>query len=324
MDENLIGYLLDALDEPTRQQVETYLQQHPEARDRLVLLKQALAPLAADQEAPAPMPQLAERTLAKIAEHICSAPETTAKLPKAPAVSSGTLAGGRIWWRRADVLVAACLLLMIGGIGLTVLGRLRGPNSAALMIECKNNLRQFYLALQEYRDKNGSFPDINSEAPRNVAGIVVPILIDKGMLSATASIRCPGNGPPMSCQLTMTALRALSDDEFAQRSPCLSMCYAYSLGWRDDEGGLHAPAAGPDIALSQTPIMADRPPPEGIISNSLNHGREGQNVLFSDGHVHFMRERTFGKDDIFLNGNREVAAGINASDIVLGYSAAKQ
>lgn len=329
MEENLVGYLLNALDEPTRQQVEAYLDQHPEARDHLTLLRQALAPLAADQEAPPPPPQLVERTLAKVAEHICSPPAAEpaparGDLPQAPSLSPATLSGGRTWWRRADVLVAACLLVMVAGIGLTVLGRLRGPSSGALVVDCKNNLRQFFVALQQYRDIHGQFPDVTRETPRNVAGMVVPLLIEAGTLAPDASIRCPGNGSPMSCQLTPAVLRNLSDAEFEQRSPCLSMCYAYSLGFRDETGSFHAPGSDRNAAHSQLPIMADRPPSEGVIRNSVNHGGGGQNVLFSDGHVHFLPQRTFGNaDDIFLNRDRKVAAGVDSTDIVLGFSAAR-
>ncbi len=324
MDENLIGYLLDALDEPTKQQVEQHLRDHPEARQRIAVLKQALTPFALDQEAAAPPVALAERTLAKIAAHICAKPTATGELPKAPALTSETSSGGRTWWRRADVLVAASLLLMIAGIGLTVLGRIHGPSSQALVADCKNNLLQFYIGLQQYHDTHGSFPDITKQAPRNVAGMVVPLLVEAGTLPASASIRCPGNGMPRSCQVTASALRELSDDEFLRRSPTLSMCYAYSLGYRDEDKVLHATGTDPNIARSHLPIMADRPPTEGIETNSINHGFDGQNVLFCDGHISFLTRRTFGGDDIFRNDNGKMEAGVGPRDYVLGFSAAKQ
>src|SRR6266852_1241886 len=58
MDENLIGYLLDALDSDTRQETERYLLKNPEARAQLEKLEQALEPLEADREADEPPPDL--------------------------------------------------------------------------------------------------------------------------------------------------------------------------------------------------------------------------------------------------------------------------
>ena len=294
----------------------------PEARRKLALLKQALEPLAEDGDAPAPPVRLVERTLARIAEDVCSGVGVARpdELPHAPPVSRTTVPIGRSWWRRADLVVAACVLATVVGVGLIVLQQMRGPTSGAMIVQCKNNLREFYVALQKYREQNGAFPDVAKESPHDVAGMVVPILSDAGTLSSVASIRCPGIGTPLGCQTTLAGLRAMSDVDFDQRSPCLSMCYAYSLGYRDPAGALHGPGDSPQQSYSQTPIMADRPPAEGVLGNSINHGGEGQNVLFADGHVRFLPARTLGADnDIFLNRAGIVAAGLDAADIVLGY-----
>src|SRR5262249_17326252 len=53
--ENLLGYLLNALDENIHREVEAHLATSTEAQGRLELLRQALAPLAADRkDAPPP------------------------------------------------------------------------------------------------------------------------------------------------------------------------------------------------------------------------------------------------------------------------------
>jgi prepilin-type processing-associated H-X9-DG protein len=321
MDELFIGYLLDALDEPAEREVEAYLTQHPEARGRLALLEQALAPLSADRDAPAPPPLLVERTLARIAEEMCTPGKSD--LPHAPPVSPVTISGGRSWWRRADLAVAASVVLTVVGIGLTILGSMRAPSSEALAAECKNNLREFFFGLQTYHNQHGRFPDVSRESPRDVAGMVVPILADAGALPEGASIRCPGLGAPLMNHVTLTSLRAMTDEDFSKYAPSLSMCYAYSLGYRDGEH-YHAPGDSAAGSWSQLPLMADRPPAEGIVQNSINHGGKGQNVLYADGHVRFLPRRTIGAaDDIFVNGAGQVAAGIDASDVVLGYSSAR-
>src|ERR1019366_10869 len=98
MEENFVGYLLDALDERTKLQVESYLGQHPEAYAKLALLQQALAVLEADLEAPKPPAYLVERTLAKVAAQMCAGKEPTEELPLAPSLSRANFTGGRSWW----------------------------------------------------------------------------------------------------------------------------------------------------------------------------------------------------------------------------------
>jgi prepilin-type processing-associated H-X9-DG protein len=320
METYFIEYLLNTLDDDQRRQIEAYLEQDPHARRKLALLKQALEPLAADAERPVAPPQLVERTLARIAEQICvtqPAPQVV-PAPPAPLPSRG------FWRPRLDVLVAACLLVTVVGIGLTILGRMRGPTSAAVAAECKENLRQFYVALQTYRDQHGQLPDVAKQSPRDVAGMVVPMLNEAGTLPHKASIRCPGLGSPAFCPFSVSALLGMSDADFEMNSPNLSMSYAYSLGYRDEAGVHHGPGAILPVGWSQTPIMADRPPAEGLLLNSMNHGGAGQNVLFADGHVHFLPERTYGEgDDIFLNRDGKIAAGLGVGDIVLGYSGAR-
>src|SRR5438445_5944543 len=68
MDENLIGYLLNALDSDTRLETEKYLLRNPDARDNLDRLRSALEPLETDRNSIDPPPGLWARTLARVAE----------------------------------------------------------------------------------------------------------------------------------------------------------------------------------------------------------------------------------------------------------------
>jgi prepilin-type processing-associated H-X9-DG protein len=318
MEENLVGYLLDCLDEQTKSDVEAHLQASPDTRAKLARLRRALEPLAADKEAASPPPDLVIRTLTRVAEHICSRTE----LPKAPTLRFESAPTSRRWWRRVDVLIAAGLLLtMLGGLFPALL-RLRTSNA---MLACQNNLRQFYVALQTYRDQHAdSYPDFEKlPEPRNVAGMVVPILAEAGVLPASASIRCPGNGSHLACQLTLADLRAMTDAEFQEHAPHLSLSYAYSLGYRDEAGGYHSAGPNPNLPGSLVPLMGDRVFAEDAGLNSVNHGGSGQNILYSDGHVRFCTARTIAGDDLYLNIQNEVAAGLGAHDAVLGASSAR-
>src|SRR5262245_61383563 len=108
MKADLVGYVLNCLDEGTQQAVDRYVQTSA-GRLELERVRSALEPLESDRGDPEPPRDLLIRTLALVAEH---GPRT---LPRAPRMSRAG-GGGRGFWGRADLLVAASLLLLVGGL----------------------------------------------------------------------------------------------------------------------------------------------------------------------------------------------------------------
>jgi prepilin-type processing-associated H-X9-DG protein len=316
MDENLVGYLLNSLDAPTHARVELYLRTHPEARARLEILRHALQPLA--EEEVEPPPGLWLRTLDYIAQN---KPARAPRLPVAPRPSSA-LAPAVPAWRRMDVLVAACLLLLVGSLGVTWLA---GAAHNQAVVACQDNLRQFYGCLWNYSEHhNRSFPRVDRDPPCNVAGVFVPMLNDSGCLAANVNLSCPASGtlppPPPSLEQLRQAQNS-PPGGFQAFISSLGNGYAYSLGYTD-QGGLFGLRSDEGERL---PIMADCPqygPGSVVLGNSPNHGGKGQNVLYIDGHVQFCTQRTVGvgRDDIYVNSRGEVAAGSGRFDTVLGAS----
>src|SRR5262249_30444470 len=281
MDATLLGYLLNALDPAEHRAVERRLEADPAARERLEALRPALEPLALDQGEPEPPPPLAAPPLARIAE------QAPVELPRAPADH----AGGAVlsFWRRADVLVAACLLLTFLGLLVPWFVALNGRGGAAQVQACQDNLRRFYAALKTYSDTHQNrFPDVAqaAAAPRNVAGMVVPMLRDAGAVTEPISVRCPANGSPEACPWSLRQLREMAPEQFRRHAHSLASCYAYSLGYRGNDAVI-GPRFEPDKPNHRLPIMADCPPADPTTGNSLNHGGAGQNVLFLDGHVEY-------------------------------------
>jgi hypothetical protein len=352
MEENLVGYLLNALDDPTHQQVEAYLRSHPAAQQRLESLRKALGPLTADKDEIAPPAGLAFRTLAKVAEYRCRAvPEP----PAAPPTGFGA-SSERRWWGRIDMLVAACILLVLGGLTWQSTAVLRATSAR---LGCADNLRLFHQALMSYSDvRGGELPGVPlqrhpldpvqiipqpGEMPavqpqplpsrNNVAGIFVVQLRESGCLAPLTpgvTIRCPGNGDRVLPTISFQDLdSAMTTEEFDQLAKRLAGCYAYSLGYRDPSDnhcGLRRDLDQPDLYLPRVPIMADRPAilPGGGRGNTPNH-KGGQNVLFLAGNVRFCSTPDVGieGDNIYLNKEGKVGAGINRWDTVLGCSADK-
>jgi hypothetical protein len=284
MDDNLVGYLLNALPPDERRAVETRLRDDADARRKLDVMRAALAPLEADRPVPTPPVGLVERTLA------CIAAATGSAVPprkRAAVVPAGEPLYVPSRWRRADAIVASLILVVLGGLGTSAVSHVQRQYGVRT---CQNNLRQYHQALVGYAlAHDGRFPVVSDEPPRNVAAVFVPVLQESGQLPAMVP-ECPAVIPA------------------AANVPA----YAYTLGYRDADGRLHGLRVDPmqgDLEL--LPILADRPAP-------VAHG-SGHNVLFVGGQVRFCTNPNVGVggDHIFLNQASRVAAGLHRLDTVL-------
>ncbi len=323
MDDNLVGYLLDALDAESRRAVDDYLHTHPEARARLDRLRRLLEPLEADDEPPAPPPHLLYATLTRVAE------ARARTLPLATRPTSGA-SGRRSWWRRSDGLVAAAMVLVSLGFVATWLVKVW---QRADRLDCQENLHRYHTSLVAYADQRDdrAFPRVEEQGPRSFAGVFVPVLADAGLLEQNVSVTCPATGrrAPSADRDQLAHLEQwyVSDHgQYDQAVREMAGGYAYSLGYRDG-GGLRVLRRGEAEDLQ--PILADCPPFPGTSSaapgNSLNHGGTGQNVLFVGGAVRYVTTRSAGPedDDIYLNQDHRIRAGIHDHDTVLGASDAR-
>ena len=112
MQENLVGYLMNALEADEHEQVDKYLEANPEARQQLDTLKRAIEPLEADKDSIDPPPLLAFQALALIAEHHC---QPLTSVPETVPAADAPVETAPVWWRRADLLVAAALFFVFSG-----------------------------------------------------------------------------------------------------------------------------------------------------------------------------------------------------------------
>ena len=316
MDENLLGYLLNALDDDAQRQVEEELRTQPEARAKLERLRLALAPLAA-AEPSLPPPSLFVDTLARIAEFKCR--------PLPPAPQHKPRETGSSGWRvprRSDALVAAALLLVALGLLTTWIVRVRQHEQ---IVYCQNNMHLWWLALSSFSDmpENGrGFPRVEAEGPLSVAGVFVPLLHDAQLVTSEMSAGCPGvsrQPPPSLGRAQLEAMYQSDPAGFQRTASTLAGDYAYSLGYKEKDVlcGLFNDSG------DRLPLLADQPP-GGLTGASPNHGGRGQNVLYIGGHVRWCTERTVGVDldDIYLNKKGQLLTGEDRVDTVLGPSEA--
>jgi prepilin-type processing-associated H-X9-DG protein len=314
MQEEFVGYLLNALDPVTHRRVERYLAEHPESEEQLEALRQSLAPLEALAEEDAPPPGLASRTLEFVAA------ETCLRLPQAPPETSRSGGPGRAVWRRADVMVAASIVVFVLLLTPPVLSQVRREYQK---VACKNNLGVLGRAQLAYCGTHkGKFPNVAEEKPPyNVAGMVVPILYEAGVLDPEFDFQCPGDEAGDPVKWTAGKLKGLPVGQYLDKVKFLSGAYAYSLGYRQD-GSVLGLRMDDEQPQAHTPLMADAPFKPLSHANSGNHGGSGQNVLYMDGHVTYCTHRLVGyqQDDIFQSRDNKIGAGINRYDAVLGQS----
>ncbi len=322
MEENLLGYLLKALDPAAQREVEEQLRADRALRQRLELLRQALAPLAEDKDEFEPPPGLRHTTLARVAEYRCR------DLPYVPAPPpSRATIPLRPWLRWPDALVAAAILLIILSLVPLVRYRLLHQHN---LIACQNNLRQFHQGFITYAAHNhGQLPMVREQPPRHVAGMFVLMLTEQRSLGHEVSVACPSNGRLPPSVKTLEEIERLYAagrfEDFRQQTKGLAGCYAYCLGYRDAAGQLRGLCLDPDLPENdRLPLMADRPPFDNkslsLEGNSKNHGGRGQNILFVGGDVRYSTLRTAGVngDDVYTNWKKRVDAGLRRVDTVLG------
>ena len=209
MEEAFIGYLLGSLDPSEFQSVESYLLLHPEERAKLDALRQAMEPLAVDQDAFALPGDLAVRTIAHVAEYLVNseprsitsddtavsqflrnvASQPSSISPQAPrprqlpAPADGLELNTVL---RRNIIAAVGLAMALLAIALPTIAGMRHYRN---LESCENNLRQYSHALNTYAEVNsGAFPVIK---PDETAGNMMETLHKAGFFPPGATLVCP-------------------------------------------------------------------------------------------------------------------------------------
>lgn len=317
IEEYLLGHLLKANEPTTECEMGRLIGCNPRTRHTLQVLQSALAPLAADQENPEPPADLWLRTIGRVAEHMVTAEtrpsqvgeppvfgkllnehcsglrdlEHATKKPKVlstlmPASDPDLPIRGR--WN-----IVAIVGLSLAGLAFLFPAVIHLRQHQERMV-CQNNMQRFYSAAASHAERHdGRLPQI--EEGEKVAHIM-------SILEETGSV---GIGERFTCQASHTPATL----PFGT--------YAYTLGYRDSFGELRGLTIGKDSA--EMPLLADAPERHRQNHQSENH-RHGQNVLFLNGSVRFCSHVTVGinHDNIFVNDEGHVGAGLKREDSVLG------
>jgi hypothetical protein len=309
--EQLLGYLLDALDDDERRQIEQLLEDDPSLIEELQALRLVLEPLSENYEDFEPPAGLAQRACSRVDQRREIEPVGLAGGSMKMGMSDSLASRSRI--SVADVVVTAGIVL---AAVLIFFPAIASSRYAARVAHCQDNLRQLGLALVNYSDKlgGGFFPSVASEGNRAFAGVYAPTLIDSGFLNDASRLYCPSS--PLENRLTAYRVPTLEQIDRATPQEIIVIhrnagaTYGYTLGVMAD--GAHV-----------APQNQSRPT-FGLMADASNHhSGQGRNILFEDGHLKFIKSNVDNSawlDDPFQNRNGVVEVGVDENDAVIAPS----
>lgn len=305
MREQLLGYLLGALDTADQEAVESRLAEDPELRRELELLRKSLTPLEEGEELDPP-PGLSARTC----EYVMAR-----RGPQAGQFAASSQ------WRAQDLVVAGGLFFVAAALFFPAVLNSRYN---AQLAACSDNLRQLGRSLFDYSNLHGDeFPVAPTSGNLAAAGMYAPTLLELHLIQSHHVV-CPAStlaGDPTFRVPRLAEVQSARGTDLKRMHRIMGGSYGYSLGYVE-----HGKYRGHrNQSRSTFALMADMPGEHAIGSanhGSDNHGGGGQNVLFEDGHVRFLKSCHIeaSGDHVYQNKLGYVGAGIGPDDSVISAS----
>jgi hypothetical protein len=353
--EQLLGYLLGALDRQEGLEVEQAVAHDAVLRSELEKLRSSLDTIGLlDEPEDEPPPLcLAARTcefvemkaesygaetvrLSAITEDVVAAANevgersaTVRPKVKLSPVSRSEVAGQT--YRKLDMMMAGSVIVVFFALCLPLLFTNKVQANITL---CQNKLRQLGTALHDYSEMepDGAFPRVLTSGPRGVAGIYALNLIDKQLVQDTKLFLCPGSpkfaaagGRRIPKLPTLEELDRATGDQLLRYQAEIGGDFGFNMGYFADDEVL-PPRNSRRVNYA---LLADAPSDLKPGRASTHHAGRGQNVLFEDGQVRLVNlDNTLADgtssesalDDPYHNRAGKVAAGLDIIDAVLGRS----
>ena len=313
MGEDLLGYLLNVVEQQERKRIEAALCRDPQLRLELDRLRAQLRrdDTGGSLEPPAGLvtqtcdlvqgyQQLQGRRSTRHCEHCES--------------------GQGRFWSLADALMCAGLILVAAMLFLPAIANSWFRSDIRF---CQRNLQQLGVALHTFSDINARlFPKIPVSGNRSAAGIYGPILFHAGYFEDQHLLVCPGSS--LAENISRWRIPTLQELDEAEGLHLETL--------QRDMGGSYGYALGYVVLRRHYPprnegrtfyaLMSDAPSLHLPGRRSSSHLGRGQNVLYEDGRVEFISARVRSRviDALFVNRHGVAEAGTDENDSVIGGS----
>jgi anti-sigma-K factor RskA len=321
MRNELLGYLLGALEKEEQAQIESKLRGDDQLHGEMEILRRGLAPLEQDRERLEPPADLWRRTveyvLLRAGLYGAASTEAAASVAAAverpvPAWSDSPVPTRK--WRFVDVSVAAGIVVAAMSV---VVPAVIQSRANAERVACQNRLKDAHAAIASYAEmRNGKLPMATPGAGAVAnAGIYGPMLVDAGHLKNYEALVCPGSDLAREnfAVPRMKEIENASGDKRKMLVKMMGGSYAIVVGYWEN-GRFHARRLRPGERFL---LMADMPGEHGEPIG--HHGGCGRNVIMSDGSYRYTPGCCIPgtHDRMYLNDDGEPDAGDRELDFVV-------
>lgn len=322
--EQLLGYLLGALDAADRREMEVELDRNPALRVEMARYQELLSRIGMDEEPEEfePPSGLADRVCDFVAANGDQAAVAEATLSSPVHLSPAGPAQGEFvrGYSFIDMVVACCVLLVFGALLFPSINNMRLQAQRAT---CQYRLVQTGAGMWEFAQlqPDRRYPRIPESGNFAVAGNVPLVLRNAGYVTDIQNFFCPSvkrTDGELSDPPTVKTVEESTGPQLRSCQQRMGGTFAHNMGYVQNGHLLPAKmGCREDFALvADAPGDATRPVHDGM----------GLNVLYEDGHVRFLPQQgnsqTILIDNPFCNRRGYREAGVDPNDASLGPSEA--
>ncbi len=320
MRDDLLGFVLGALDASEHEKIRRRLEQDAQLREQLRRVQERLDRIDVDRQPFEPPDGLATRTCQLVTRLADSARENSkapsdSKIPSLTPASRVERASDGSRWTMPDVVVAAGVCFAMACL---LLPAVQQSRNRALVDLCASRQRNVFLGLNQYSSDRGYFPVIPARGNAAVAGIYATKLLERELVQDANDFVCPaatGSRLVVGVPTSMQEIYSARGPQLWKIYHAMGKNYAYRFP-PVVNGRLQRVR---NQGRTNFALLSDVPLMQSGNSAISSHGR-GQNVLFEDGHVAYLSSRWLLDDDLFVNRWGLVEAPLDSDDCVLAPS----